>query len=580
MSEQNIQQINNLEFPRDKIIECAYIKFHSLPSNTKEVKEVEEVEEVEEVKEVKEAPYKFQLFDDPNIKFGTLTIEMGNTPMLTQPQVIDNDIDISGSMSNYCLDGQTKIHHAKHVLKNIATFLASTPNTNISLAVHGFDNVVDEIFSDTKLTEDNVDKLRTIIDKKLQPRNGTNIYNALEKSKQRIESRHQQNPRQKQIKMLLTDGLANEGITDYNKMAEQLSEHASTILIGFGSDHDAVGLQKLAAAQPGGAYYYVDVIEKAGLVFGEIIHGIIYEALTDVTIEVENGEIYDFVTNKWSSKLQIHSIVSEAKKTYHLRSTTPELLSASITALSAVHEDEIKYVFEDDLTAMPDLMTLVKEETEEAVEEYSQDYTDLTRYMHRQRTQELLFDIHQISIGGEGISEGISEIGGQKEIYENIKKFATYLQNYMEENKLQEDDFYKTLYADIYITKQTFGSARAAMYSGARQVSQGRERSYNITQIDASDQPRQRPRLHRHNHLRRQQAFTFEDDEEDDAPPPALMMPSLSRTNTSARQASLMRQCSAGTTCRDLDEYIVVPNTTPPQLLRNNYINETLPEAK
>ena len=568
MSEQNNQQINS-EFPRDKIIECAYIKFHSLPSNTKV--EVTKEEEEEEVEEVKEAPYKFQLFDDPNIKFGTLTIEMGNTPMLTQPQVIDNDIDISGSMSNYCLDGQTKIHHAKHVLKNIATFLASTPNTNISLAVHGFDNVVDEIFSDTKLTEDNVDKLRTIIDKKLQPRNGTNIYNALEKSKQRIESRHQQNPRQKQIKMLLTDGLANEGITDYNKMAEQLSEHAATILIGFGSDHDAVGLQKLAAAQPGGAYYYVDVIEKAGLVFGEIIHGIIYEALTDVTIEVENGEIYDFVTNKWSSKLQIHSIVSEAKKTYHLRSTTPELLSASITALSAVHEDEIKYVFEDDLTAMPDLMT------EEAEEEYSQDYTDLTRYMHRQRTQELLFDIHQISIGGKGIS-GISEIEGQNEIYENIKKFATYLQNYMEENKLQEDDFYKTLYADIYITKQTFGSARAAMYSGARQVSQGRERSYNITQIDASDIPR----FYRHNHLRRQQAFTFEDDEDDDVPPPALMMPSVSRTNTSARQASLMRQCSAGTTCHDLDEYIVVPAaaTTPPQLLKNNYINETLPEAK
>jgi hypothetical protein len=62
-----------------------------------------------------------------------------------------------------------------------------------------------------------------------------------------------------------------------------------------------------------------------------------------------------------------------------------------------------------------------------------------------------------------------------------MKLFMKYLKCYMKANYLEHDKFHQTLYEDLYISYKTFATLKGAMYSGARQHSQGRQTSYIIS---------------------------------------------------------------------------------------------------
>jgi hypothetical protein len=63
----------------------------------------------------------------------------------------------------------------------------------------------------------------------------------------------------------------------------------------------------------------------------------------------------------------------------------------------------------------------------------------------------------------------------------DMKLFMKYLKCYMKTNYLEHDKFHQTLYEDLYISYKTFATLKGAMYSGARQHSQGRQTSYIIS---------------------------------------------------------------------------------------------------
>lgn len=156
---------------------------------------------------------------------------------------------------------------------------------------------------------------------------------ALTHAKKIIESRHQDQDQdqqkqdqdqQNQFHIFMSDGQVTCGTSDKDDLFELVSDKYPNIFIGFGMDHDACLMQHLAK-KTNGSYYVVDKIENAGLVFGEILHGILYPALKSVVIEIQNGEIYNYLNNTWSSTLEISSIPSEAKKTYHLRSLKQDI---------------------------------------------------------------------------------------------------------------------------------------------------------------------------------------------------------------------------------------------------------------
>jgi hypothetical protein len=562
---------------REKIIESASVDFHNAslprlipvlqaeppvpPAEQVPLKEEQVPPTEEQVPPTEELPppaepasfeYNFSLFPDaPDYKFGIFKLKIADTPMLTQTQVLDSNSDISGSMSDFCKDGKTKMQHAKHTLKNIVTALAKSEGASVAMATYGFDDKVEEIFQDTKITPENAADLRNKLDQ-LEPRNGTDIYKALELQAKRATARHAVNPSIRQTTITMTDGQANQGKTSYSEMATQVAPNCTNIFIGFGGDHNAIGLQQLADAQPNGSYFYVAEIEKAGIVFGEVIHQMLYTALTNITISTENAEIYDYKTNTWSTSIQVPSIVSEAIKTYHLRATDPLRACVRVSAQSAVHGDQEPAILElDDVI----------------LHNHPDKTIDLSIYMLRQRTQELTFKAHQHSlklVNDPKLSYAPDTRDAYYETQKSIRKELTdylrFMKQFAKEQNLEEDELLGTLIDDIVIILQTFGGHKAVMYSSVRTGSQGRQTSNNVGYVAPEDMVGGAPRIHRHLGLRRQNAWTGVEPQEDDdmfdaslLSPPALTR-ALTRTHTTPRQMTLMRECSQGSAVAELDE--------------------------
>ena len=540
---------------RENIIESVVLRFHTA-ANPKliPILNQEQQQDQEQQQEQPHNTYNFNLFpDNTNQKFGTLEIKIADTPMSTTHHFLDTNCDMSGSMDDNCSDGKTKMQHAKHTLKNIVTALSKTLGTSVTMATYAFDDKVETVFQDTEITKDpeTTDRLRSQLDQ-MQPRGGTDIYQALNMQATRAKNRAQENPQKKirQTNITLTDGQANQGkSTSYAEMAKQVAPNCTNVFIGFGHDHNAVGLHQLADAHPNGHYFYVAEIEKAALVFGEVIHQMLYTALKNVIIQVENAEIYDYKTNAWSKELKIPSIVSEATKTYHLRSTTPDDTVVKILAQSEIHEEEQEHestLISDDNTPLPNL---INSETEQTFP------TDLSAHMFRQRTQELLYKAHEHSITSEIQTPTTPTREAYKEKSKTIRKdiveFTRFMQQYATENDLENDDLINTLIADLTVIAKTFGGPRSALYTMSKSSSQGRQTSNNTNYIDPSDFATRNTFG-----LRRQNALDPND--LNDLPSPAALQRGVTRTYTTPRQIAMMRRLTGEQHVADLED--PVPN--------------------
>jgi hypothetical protein len=427
------------------------------------------------------------------------------------------------------------------------------------MATYAFDDNVETVFQDTEITKEpeTTDHLRTQLDQ-MQPRGGTDIYQALNMQSIRAQNRAQENPQKKirQTNITLTDGQANQGkSTSYAEMAKQVAPNCTNVFIGFGHDHNAVGLHQLADAQPNGHYFYVAEIEKAALVFGEVIHQMLYTALKNVIIQVENAEIYDYKTNSWSKELKIPSIVSEATKTYHLRSTTPDDTVVKIFAQSEIHEEEQEQepsLISDDNIPLPNL---INGETNQIFP------TDLSAHMFRQRTQELLYKAHEHSTTSDRQHPTTQTREAYKEKSKTIKKdiieFTRFMQQYATENGMEHNELINTLIADLTVIAKTFGGPKSALYTMSKSSSQGRQTSNNTNYIDPSD-------LANRNTfgLRRQNALDPNNNnlaiDLNDLPSPTALQSGVTRAYTTPRQMAMMRRLTGEQNIADLED--PVPN--------------------
>jgi Ca-activated chloride channel family protein len=98
--------------------------------------------------------------------------------------------------------------------------------------------------------------------------------------------------------VLLTDGLANVGITDGNQLVglcRQALEHGvTTTTIGFGADYDEQLLRSMADAG-GGNMCYIETPDQAPGVFEEEIEGLLSLAAQNISIEVRPTGDVEFV---------------------------------------------------------------------------------------------------------------------------------------------------------------------------------------------------------------------------------------------------------------------------------------------
>ena len=225
------------------------------------------------------------------------------------------------------------------------------------------------------------------------------------------------------------------------------------------------------------------------------MHGILYNCLSDVRVQITGGTNYDWKTNEWVTEIFVGNMSGESKKTFHIKSAAKEDIQIAVTGIrKGGIPFSTKYAFEGKTD-------------------------NLQNMIYRQRTQELLFKSKQMN-------NEKKEIGKMKE---ELKAFMSELKEYM---KPASDPLLKNLCDDIAIVYRTIGTRYGQMYSCSRQTSQGNERLYNV-----SDTPRR--------------AFWAEEDEDEEIDRHVISDGLEDTPYYSGRVATLMRSV---TECTNEDE--------------------------
>ena len=368
-------------------------------------------------------------------------------------------IDQSRSMNDKCSDGKNKMDHILYTLKNMFIYFKKLSSNNIFITIFAFDNYFDEICSRAQILTD--DDLNLLLDKieTIHPRGSTDIENAFIKTSEYIDQLKEKYPNNSIHNIFMTDGQATTGSTVRGDLKKLIDNTISNYFIGFGLDHDA-SLLNFFSNDKNSNYYFIDVIEKSGLVYGEILNDIFYKLLTDVCVFVENGHIYDYKNNIWVKELYIGNIVGESNKIYHLLSNSPDECNVYIKANNNntnTNNNEIICIY---------------------VNKLLNDNIDYTNYIFRQKTLQLLFEIYDYQK---------RSFQDKSNLKIKLKDLLAEIKQYMTDHNLSDDKFLKNLCDDIYISYKTLGSKYGAMYSCARQTSQGTQRCYTVTQTPDLD---------------------------------------------------------------------------------------------
>jgi len=394
--------------------------------------------------------------------FGVLNIQATTVNETTDELDFLFVIDCSGSMSDMCADGRTKMQHIIHTLKNMILFLTGNKNMNVNITINAFDSKWYSIVPRIRLTDENHNEILKKINN-IQPNGSTNIEFALTCAAEQIGLIQTLYPDNRINHIFMTDGEATCGSTNFQLLRGLVSQSVSNAFIGFGINHDSALLNSLSVGIKS-EYYFIDKLENAGLVYGEILHSIVYKVLKDVTIYIENGMIYDYKNNSWTNTLEIGDIVSEANKFYNIVSDDYECCSAKL------------------IDGNSDIYSFVKE-----------DKQDLTIHMFRQRTLQLLYEANLVTNNNRSNNYHPVQKRMNTEDCMKMKEKLTHLMNEMKQymdqdqhqNQYQHQDqnnkFIKNLCDDIYICHRTFGTKYGGMYCSARQRSQGTQRQYTVS---------------------------------------------------------------------------------------------------
>ena len=455
-------------------------------------------------KNLEELPVTLFDNDTENKHFGTLSLTTEKTEPMTLPLAIFFNVDYSGSMSDICNDGRTKMQHIVHTLNNILKVFAEMQNVECYIALDVFDHDIKTIFDFTQINPSNLEQYMQMVSK-IYPNGSTDIEKSLLNAKTKINYYMEKNPTHKIVHIQLTDGDATAGSVEPSTLANMVDENYTNIFIGFGKTHNSYLLNTLANKKYG-EYLFVDKIENAGLVYGEIVNNLVYSFIEEGFITVEDGEIYDWKNNIWTDTLTIPKIAADITKTYHIRCSDTDLINIKING-RLIGSDIVELL--DFVEPMPALFNANTNE----------DYiNDLTHYMYRQKVQELLYIINEYNtkktmtkhndspgFGFGTIStptkrkmeyedqnkENIdqNDKNDKIEIRNNVKSLFNKLKKYR--NELGDNDdrnkFIKILMDDLYVSYKTMDSHISHMYSCSRQTSQGRQQTYNVTDVNENN---------------------------------------------------------------------------------------------
>jgi hypothetical protein len=409
--------------------------------------------------------------ENPNLKFGILELKVEKIEKTNLPVLFKFDIDISESMSEICSSinsssSRSKLEYLKQTFKLMLTFLAEQTDSEIYIVVGTFNDYYSQIIPVTRITPENYEELIKIVSS-IRTKGSTNIEETLKKSDEFFQSYIQDFPEHLIAYILLTDGNPTTGNTSKSYLNSRVPRNIEVFSIGYGSDHNSELLQGF------GEYYFINNYENTGNVYGEIVFTVLYKAIKDIEIQMENGsKIYDSILGVWVPSLRIKQMFSEREMNFAIQ--TVDKCEATISG-TIVKTDTIGVL---DIEELPGLIN----------ESGNLEVVDLRKFIFRYRTQELMKEC--LSLSKNNDDDLYYTTRGNTVITEFKDRLQTYfkeIRTFMRENDLMEDIFMKVLCDDIYTAFNTVGSIdNALMHTGSRLRAHAREMSYKPETVDYS----------------------------------------------------------------------------------------------
>ena len=207
--------------------------------------------------------------------FGILNISIRDEIPIKPEILFQCTVDCSGSMSDSCADGRSKMSHIIHTLENMIRIFHKKTDSKISIRIQSFDSKVyvniDTVEDLGQKTQEEIEAIILKV-KQITPQGSTNIEKALKATTTYLNQYIKNHPSTHVAHVLLTDGQITDGSTDKTYLKTLVSDVYPNIFMGYGLEHDNILLTSLASTGLHNEYRLVDNLEKAGLVYGEVIH--------------------------------------------------------------------------------------------------------------------------------------------------------------------------------------------------------------------------------------------------------------------------------------------------------------------
>ena len=378
-------------------------------------------------------------------------------------------VDRSGSMEIVSKDGKTLLQHAQCVIINIARYLIDihkqNPDTKFAIKVVYFDNTLDEIPLFKINWNGWTDNLDEFIENltRFRPRGGTNIQKPLEYFKEyglfNTEGNH--------YHILLTDGFPNVGYTSASDLQNSLP-NCNNMFVGFGPDH-AVDLLTSLSNNSNGDYNFVNSVENAGMLYGELLHGILYNVANDITVKMKGGRLYNYKTKTWDSKLSFKNFATEHTQTLVFQSkwnsVEPHLFELHYTDYQG---QKLSHYFSSNQSSIKYNPTNGECKTESRNKH-------VERHMYRVKTMEYLYTSKQYNSSGEEEAP--------RTLIEELEKFQIELDKFIKRNNYEDDLFMKNLREDVRLCHKSLESvSRPAMraFIQSRLSTHGRQAGFAV----------------------------------------------------------------------------------------------------
>jgi len=389
---------------------------------------------------------------DEGEQFGVLSVKPGKTDRIQDTMFLLFTVDRTGSMQ----EGD-KMKHVKDTFKNMIKYIADQ-EADIYIQVNVFNTEVNTCISPVKVHQGNMEGLIEKIDA-IEADGSTAIDWALKCAASTMDVYMELNPTHSVHHIFMTDGEATSGETNNGRLASMISSSYPNTFIGFGYRHNSTLLRKMSETDRA-SYDFVDNAEHTGLVYGEILHSLMYPALFDVKIRVKDGHLYNWKTNSWVQEITECLLVSETEKNYHVKCGDRRKIEIEIFGKRGVNEQPSL------VDTVEDIPPLINGETGELM---YQTY-DLSKYVFRQAV------LNQLSK-----AKSNDNIDTHTECKKDMADLFSKLRTYMKETDNEDDSMLKQLCDDLSLTYKTLGTEEGRVLSCARQTSQGRQQSRNVS---------------------------------------------------------------------------------------------------